>query len=99
MNTKLDADQDDNRRDAERYRHIRNQSGLPLPEEFDRLIDADMKKPVKEGYVIFRTEGSVNHAMWWRPGHSSFPPGRAAPIPATETPIPPSTRDPGPHPD
>jgi len=35
-------DRDELERDARRYRYLRNQEGLPSPEEFDRMIDADM---------------------------------------------------------
>jgi hypothetical protein len=46
---------DEIERDARRYRYLRNQEGLPEPEEFDRMVDADIAllesgaDPFKEG--------------------------------------------------
>lgn len=35
------------RRDAARYRFIRNQMGSPKPEEFDAAVDGDMRMAVR----------------------------------------------------
>lgn len=42
------AERDELQRDAARYRYLRNQEGLPTPEEFDRMVDADMAMVAEE---------------------------------------------------
>lgn len=47
------AERDELQRDAARYRYLRNQEGLPTPEGFDRMVDADMAMAAEGDHDLY----------------------------------------------